>query len=408
MASPRSSETDAQRWLDDALSQVDPEPTAAATDALCQRIRGEAPAFQIALLKACVERLPALRAHAREDRQAYAIGCVLYGAACELYGDRLPYRERDVCDLLRTAHHDCGHGGDVYPPFDAAVEHVRRFGITGELIDAVRAYVERMKGISSARAGHLKRRAGLFFLLDSEIRKGEPRCWSHRVRTGLVKVHPDERVRWHGLFLDISLVEQPRMPKTWRKTSERFIGELGIDRVLTRFEEWWPDATQATWPLQSGGSQLLRHWVWMLDVIRDAAPTATARCDELALRLAALDWKPRERAKKVLVALADSLVQRPPDVAWSALQRLRAWSVDVKRSDWEPNRIADAVARFAGEHRLGPPIAATVARARNSLAQHAASPDDRSATKQVETTRTSVFGTIVDAVRRRLVRLTRR
>jgi hypothetical protein len=159
---------DARQWLTAALAELDLDDQGAAAMALCERIRTEKPAFQIALLKAGVERLPLLRADGNDggDRSTYRLGSVLYDAVCALYGDRLPYDESDICALLRNSKHGCGHGRDVVAPL--AIDHARRFGLTRELLEALGVFVGGLTGIQSSKAQHLKRRAALVFVLDTD------------------------------------------------------------------------------------------------------------------------------------------------------------------------------------------------------------------------------------------------
>jgi hypothetical protein len=160
-------------------------------------------------------------------------------------------------------------------------------------------------------------------------------------------------VRWQQLVLQMSVAEQARLPTTWRKTTGKFVGELGVAHVAGRLAHWWPTARPDAWTLESGGSQLLRHFVWMLHVMREGATAdEKASCDDLVRRLAFLDWKPRERAKKVAVAVASYLVECAPETAAEGLRQLSHWSLSLKYSDWEPNRVAVLAQEFAGRHGL--------------------------------------------------------
>ena len=305
---------DARQWLTAALADLDLNEPGPAATALCERIRAEKPAFQIALLKAGVERLPLLRADRNDggDRSTYRLGSILYDAVCALYGDRLPYDESDICALLRSSKHGCGHGRDVVAPFDLAIDHARRFGLTRELLEALGVFVGGLTGIQSSKAQHLKRRAALVFVLDTDGCVEARPCWSDRFRLGLAALPAAERVRWQQLVLQMSVAEQARLPTTWRKTTGKFVGELGVAHVAGRLAHWWPTARPDAWTLESGGSQILRHFVWMLHVMREGATAdEKACCDELVRRLAFLDcfgkdpnlrvdlrrWQHRQRTK---------------------------------------------------------------------------------------------------------------
>jgi hypothetical protein len=287
---------------------------------------------------------------------------------------------------------------------DAAFDHARRFGVSADLIEAMRTYALGLTRVPSSQARHIKRRAALLYLLDPEIRNGEQRCWSHRLRTGLAQLPAEERVHWHALILRMSIHENPRMPKTWQRVVDKFTGRIEVNVVLARLEEWWPgDALRAV-PLQSAGSQFLKHAVWMLELIRERTPDAAARCDALVLRLTALDWQPRERAKKVVVVAADYLARRPAEIGWDALLRMAKWSIRVKRSGEERTRTADIAVAFARSHLLTVPADLLLAAAppvtsptRRSTVPVATTPAERDTPTPAATT---WFGRILAAARR--------
>src|SRR5690349_5593538 len=89
-------------------------------------------------------RLPELRATARSqaDRTAWDEGEAAYGQVCALYARELPWTVETAATLLRTASHDCGHGGDVQPPIDIARKLLVEHGPNEALLHAVETYTE--------------------------------------------------------------------------------------------------------------------------------------------------------------------------------------------------------------------------------------------------------------------------
>jgi hypothetical protein len=105
----------AHRWLDALLNRLnlDAKQLNACYTAMNDTVRPELdrePAeFRTALLKACLERLPWHREqYSFKDRHYpdYANASLLYEIACYLYRCKLPYGERDLCELLTLSKHD--------------------------------------------------------------------------------------------------------------------------------------------------------------------------------------------------------------------------------------------------------------------------------------------------------------
>jgi hypothetical protein len=256
----------------------------------------------------------------------YYIGSVLYAMACTLYRRRLPYSETDICQILGLSRHECGHGSDVTPPFDMAVRYARQHGLSTELLFALKEFIKGLQGISSIQATQLKRKGGLLFVLDPESTGSRMSCWSDRFRVGLLEQTPEEQAKWRQLVLSMTVNELYQVPKGWRREAARWVEDLGPSIVVQRLFEWWPDPKISTvWPIQTGGSHLLKHFIWLLGVTAVVHELEPA-CIELVCRLSELDWKPYQRAQKVMIAAAYYLSSFPPDVSWPALQRLSHWA----------------------------------------------------------------------------------
>jgi hypothetical protein len=310
--------------------------------------------FQITVLKACLERM----CWHREQRSSgdglsadYYIGSVLYTMACALYGRRLPYSEDDVCQILRLSRHTCGHGSDVTPPFDIAVEYARANGLTAELLSALREFMAGLKGVGSAQVTHLKRKGGLLFVLDAESTGTRKKCWSDRFRDGLLMLPPDEQAKWRRLVLNMTVNDVYVVPKVWRRNATKFVQELSPERVVQRLSAWWPDPTVSiVWPIQTGGSHLLKYFVWLLSITATASELEP-QCIELVCRLSELDWKPRERAQKVMIAAASYLSSFPPELSWAALQRLAQWSSSAPGGA-KGNKIREVLRTYCDDHKI--------------------------------------------------------
>lgn len=87
---------------------------------------------QVAVLRSCVALMPQSR-----GQDSYQDGSLLYEAAVLLYKMMPPVSEADVCELLRTASHTCGHGQDVRPPVELARDYMCREGYSPAIMAAI-------------------------------------------------------------------------------------------------------------------------------------------------------------------------------------------------------------------------------------------------------------------------------
>jgi len=311
--------------------------------------------MQIAVLKTCIGGMVRLREQEPDRGKAfrinYDIGGVVYGIANDLLRRPLPFSERDICEILEATRHDCGHGGDVTPPFDLALAYARKHRLSAELLDALKLYVGRLQGLKSILVQGVKRRAELLFTLDATC--GKKGCWSERFREGLSNLPESQQEDWRAMVVQMDAVEFSRNKKDWKAKAPQAIETLGAKHILKSLSAWWPrPCGTPVCPLETGGSYLLQHFVWLLEVIAEEKRHARS-CDSLIVQLSKLDWKPRERAQKVMVAAAQYIEQRPPSVAWSAIQRLNAWSELVdKKPGWSGNSISKILKSYADQHRL--------------------------------------------------------
>jgi hypothetical protein len=350
----------AHEWLAAQLdgldwdSEVDYSWLRRQGESLLAKLDEQSSALQIEVLKACLERMLWLRQRrSSEDGLStdYYIGSVLYDLACALYARRLAYSEDDICQILRLSRHTCGHGSDVTPPFDIAVEYARANGISVGLFSALRDFMDGLKSVGSAQVTHLKRKGGLLFVLDAESNGTRKSCWSDRFRAGLSSLAGEEQARWRQLVLNMTVNDVYEMPKVWRREAAGFVAKVRPEVVVQRLSAWWPDPkVSAVWPIQTGGSHLLKYFVWLLSVttaMTELEPT----CVELVRRLSELDWKPRERAQKVMIAAAFYLRSFPPEVSWPSLRRLAQWSAAAP-GDRKGDKIREILQTYRQEHEL--------------------------------------------------------
>jgi hypothetical protein len=350
----------AHEWLATQLdgldwdSEVDDSWDRPQGEPLLSKLDDQPRAIHIGVLKACLERMLWLRQQGSSEgglTTDYYIGSVLYNLVCALYARRLSYSEDDICQILRLSRHACGHGSDVTPPFDIAVEYARANGISAGLLSALKDFMEGLKSVGSAQVTHLKRKAGLLFVLDAESNGTRKSCWSASFRAGLLSLAAEEQAEWRQLVLNMTVNDVYEMPKVWRREATRFVAKINPEVVVQRLSAWWPDPkVSAVWPIQTGGSHLLKYFVWLLGVttaMTELEPT----CVELVRRLSELDWKPCERAQKVMIAAAFYLRSFPPEVSWPSLRRLAQWS-SAAPGDRKGDKIREVLQAYCQEHEL--------------------------------------------------------
>lgn len=218
---------------------------------------------QLALLRAAVEELPALRRSTEPSARRH--GELLYGAVVALYKARLPLTEDDLCHLLVVARHDCGHGADTRPPFDLARAYLRKHGYSPKIGASIETFVANLPSTSAVKVKELRRSAALIAVLGPRKPTPSVETWIGTVQHRLGELGDDERRVWERLILAMSVSERMVMPGTWREAAQQAVSELGSDVVLRRLREWWPVGPAVS--LKDGGAQLLKHLIWMLELM---------------------------------------------------------------------------------------------------------------------------------------------
>jgi hypothetical protein len=257
---------------------------------------------QVALLKAAVEELPALRRSTEPNARRH--GELLYSAVVALYKGRLPLGEDDLCHLLVVARHDCGHGADTRPPFDLARAYLRKHGYSPRIGAAIETFVANLPSTSAVKVNELRRSAALIAVLGPRKPTPSVETWIGTVQHRLGDLGDEERKLWERLILAMSVSERMVLPGTWRRAAQEVVGELGSDVVLRRLREWWPVRPAVS--LKDGGAQLLKHLIWMLELVpRDEG-------EELVAALVEVRFKGRREPLAVLkpaVAFLQSSVE---------------------------------------------------------------------------------------------------
>ena len=156
-------------------------------------------------------------------------------------------------------------------------------------------------------------------------------------------------VKWQRLILNMKANDVYLPPEVWKKHSRRILSELGHPGTLASIE-WWigggDDPEYAC--VRTGASHVLKHLVWLIDEI-SLDHACMSACDTLAVRLTAIDWTPKDRAAKFMIAASYYLARRPPEVAWGPLQQLARWNGDPS------GKIPEVVREYAARHALVAP-----------------------------------------------------
>ena len=296
-APPHPSPSTAHAPIDDLVAAVGPvgmrvdtldEATAAALKA---HLRALDQTDRIELLKAAVAWMPQYRG---PDRVAGrdTTGPLLYATACRLYRTKLPLTEGDLCELLRLARHECGHGGDTRAPFDLAREHQRRHGYSPALAAAIRDFTDSLPPARTTAVRELRRSADLLAVLDPTTpitgSASSRTPWIESVRRSLTELDEPELAVWRRLVLAMAVTERMTVSAKWATVAQGAIDELGGQRVLQRLQVWWPRSDEPV-SLERSGLPLMKHLIWLLGLM----PHETA--DALIASIARMSWYPQRR-----------------------------------------------------------------------------------------------------------------
>jgi hypothetical protein len=282
--------------------------TPAERTLLRTRLRSLSVHEQIAMLRSCVALMPQFR-----DRDSYPDGSLLYEAAVLLYDMKLPVSEADLCELLRTSSHTCGHGEDVRPPVELARDYMRREGYSPAIMAAIEDFRDALPPAYALKVQNIRRSIDLLAVLTPSAKpKRGLRPWTADVADHLAGLPADELRHWQQLVLGMVVREQHQMPATWERAAAAFIDDVGASLVATRLQEFWP-TRRAEVSLKQGGAQLLKHFLWMLPLLPDRAAG-----EELASRIPMLTWRQHDPPISILKAAAAYLQPSTSPAAHSA------------------------------------------------------------------------------------------
>lgn len=272
------------------------------------------------VLRAAVTRMAGAR-HLEDADPGRRAGALAYEIAMILYGARkLVLDEDDLHELLVTARHDCGHGGDTRPPFDLALARMRRFGYSPTLGAAIQVFARNLPDSRATKVRNLRRSAGILAVLERGPAPGATeRDWGESVRTVLAETSGSERAAWERLVLQMRASELFSPPASWAREAGRLVDAIGYKQTERRLTEWWPDPRVAdALQLRSGAAQVLKHFIWMLATLDPALGA------QLACQLAYIRWTPTRNPLAVVKPASDFLttVNATDEVAL-ARQRLR-------------------------------------------------------------------------------------
>jgi len=124
---------------------------------------------------------------------------------------------------------------------------------------------------------------------------------------------------------------------------------------VKRLSDWVPDPSQkSVVPIGTGGSHLLKHFVWLLEAVVSDHPNFQQDVDVLVCGLTELDWKPRDKGQKVLITAAHYLAKQQPEVSWNALQRVESWCRSVPKGDYTGSKLDGLIRNYQERHGCVP------------------------------------------------------
>ena len=203
--------------------------------------------------------------------------------------------ETEALAILRKSFHQCGHGSDVEPPLTLAERAFENRPYSPQLFDAVEAYKETLRPLTSTTANDIKRK--LNWVLWHDPRRVEKKCWTRRIQTAIHAMDSPSHARWQWLLRNTAAGLKAEPSKGWIKEGKKRLTPIGEEELLQRLDEWFTFPEQQV-SLSAPGSAMLRLLVWYASLVD------VARSLPIVARVAHVSWAKPEPAQKVISAIA--------------------------------------------------------------------------------------------------------
>lgn len=288
-----------------------------------------------------------LKNHSRHPQYA-----VCKSVMWRIYERRPSLTSEQIAQLLLSASFGCGHDG-VHGPFDLMQEHVRKHGLSPIMQRALQDYMLELKGMTSIASQNTRMRGAFILLLAPEGELDYKKCFSAKF-TEEVRCMPEkERLAWSNFMVEATLVQRTDLPTTVKKKLQKFVDSLGAAAIIETIETCWPDkSSERPIPVDTGGSHLYKQFVWILESLADKHQGFIDKCDELIVRMSELDWKPKEKAQKIMVPAACYLRSRPPAVSAKGLYAIAEWCKTVPKTNYTGSKMEQLIRDFEREHQI--------------------------------------------------------
>lgn len=206
-----------------------------------------------------------------------------------------PVTEEQSFAILRSAYHACGHGGDVAPPLEFALQFYENRPYSRELFDAVNCYRKVLGPLRARGASDAKRKIELLMWHDPQ--RILHKCYSSRIQLALREMSDSERIPWHVLLRHYSLVMGPSPGKPWFQEARRRLSSLTTEDFVARLDEWFAFPENDLVLITGTGSNVLRTLMWTAALVPDE------RVPKILRRIKFVHWKDTGSAAKLISAL---------------------------------------------------------------------------------------------------------
>ena len=205
-----------------------------------------------------------------------------------------PATEEQSFAILRSAYHACGHGGDVAPPLEIALQFYENQPYSRELFDAVNCYRKFLGPLRARSASDAKRKIELVMWHDPQ--RILDKCYSSQIQLALAAMPNSEWVRWHMLLRHYSLVMGPSPGKLWSQEAQRRLNAVPTQEFVTRLDEWFAFPEYDVVSITGTGSNVLGTLIWTATLVPDE------RVLKILRRIKFVRWKDAGSSTKLTSA----------------------------------------------------------------------------------------------------------